>query len=163
MHRARPSSADGGSPPVRGVGRLGLAVRLAVVTAALAVLLLGQLHHTDDYFPLGSMAMFAQARDPEGIVDDTCVQGRFEGDTEPTRLAFGSGGVGVARSDLEGNLPRAREDPSGLRPLAEEYARHHPGAPPPRTIAVCVDRYRPHQGGPSGPPEHLVLVEWTVR
>lgn len=163
MPPASTPDPDTGSPTVRGIGRLGLTVRLLVSASALLVLLLGQLHHTDDYFPLGSMAMFAQARDPEGTVDDTCIEGRFDGDSAPTRLAFGAGGVGVARSDLEGNLPRLREDPSGLQGVAEEYARRHPQAPPLRTIAVCVDRYRLHGGGPTGPPEHVVLVEWTVR
>lgn len=161
---AEPASSEvANRAPVRGLSRAGLTVRVFVAAAALVVLALGQLHHTDDYFPLGAVAMFAQARDPDGIVDDTCLEGRSAGDSASHRIPFGAASVGVARSDLEGNLPRLRRDPAGLQQLADAYAERHPDEPPLEWIGVCVDRYRLHDGGPVGPPEHLVLVSWTVR
>lgn len=161
--RTAAAPAPVASTPPMGVGRLGLAWRAAAMLLALAILTAGQLRHTDDYFPLGAEAMFAQPRDPDGTVDSTCLEGTDAGGGRPHPIPFGARSVGVSRADVEGHLRALTADPSGLQTLATAYARRHPNAPPLISISLCTDRYRLRHGAPDGPPQHLVLATWAPR
>lgn len=146
--------------PVRALSRWSLAWRVLVAGLALVICTLAQIQHTDSFFPFTAMAMFAQARDPEGQVDSTCLEGTVAGTSSPRDIPFSE--VGVQRADVEGHLGQITADPSRLQPLAEAYARRHPEAPL-SSISVCVDRTHLHEGAPAGTAEHLVPVTWQVR
>lgn len=139
-----------------------LAWRLGLSAVVAVILLIGQVHHTDEYFPFGAVAMFAQARDPEGTADDTCLEATQEGSDEPVTIPFGRGSVGIQRSDVESSLAAIRADPSRLQALVDARERLHPDEPPLTSLTVCADRYTMHRGGPVGPPERIALVTWEV-
>ncbi len=148
-------------PGVRRMGPVGLAWRVLAMVAGLAVLTAAQIGHTDDFFPFSAMAMFAQPRDPDGIIDDTCLEGTREGSDEIVPLGFPD--AEIARSDVEGNLRNIRKDPQQLAPLARAVDAHHPDAPRLTSLTVCSDRYHLRSGAPDGPPEHVALVTWEAR
>lgn len=159
------SDAGGGggaqAAGVRRMGPVGLAWRILAMAAGLAVLTAAQIGHTDDFFPLSAMAMFAQPRDPDGVIDDTCLEGTREGSDEVIPIGFPD--AGIARSDVEGNLRSIRTDPQQLAPLARAVDAHHPDAPRLTSLTVCSDRYHLRDGAPDGPPEHVALVTWEAR
>lgn len=146
---------------VRRMGPVGLAWRILAMAAGLAVLTAAQIGHTDDLFPFSAMAMFAQPRDPDGVVEDTCLEGTREGSDEVVPISFPD--AGIARSDVEGNLRGIREDPQRLAPLARAVDAHHPDEPQLTSLTVCSDRYHLRSGAPDGPPEHVALVTWEAR
>lgn len=134
--------------------------RILATVAVIGLLVSGQFSHSDDTFPFGALAMFAQRRDPNGIVDSTCLEGSAAGETAMRRIPLAPGTVGIARAELEAHLDRYRRDPARLAGLAGAYAARHPGEEPLVRLAICRDRYRLRDGAPDGPPLHEVLVEW---
>lgn len=147
---------------MRRLGPLALTWRLLAVLAGTAVLLLAQLQDTSEWFPLTSMAQFAQARDPNGTVVSTCLRGTEQGGDAPREIPFGIGSVGVQRADVEGNLAAIRADPSLLAPLAATYAHRHPDRPPLTSLSVCQEIVHLRDGGPDGRVDLRILATWEA-
>lgn len=146
----------------RELSALARAWRLLALAVGAALLVTAQLLDSSEWFPLTSMAQFAQARDPEGTVVSTCLLGTVEGEAQPREIPFGTRSVGVQRSDVEGNLRAFREDPAMLAALAEDYARLHPGEPPLTSLSLCQEITHLHHGGPPGHVDRRILATWRA-
>ena len=90
-------------------------VRLVVGAVALVAVLGGTLWGQDDDFPVGPFRMYATAAKPPGAVGVAELIGvRADG----TRVLLQAHDVGLRRAELEGQLPRFRNDPRLLSSLA---------------------------------------------
>jgi hypothetical protein len=93
-----------------------LRLRLTVAAVALALLVAGTVWGSDDDFPVGPFRMYATAARPTGNVRTAELWGvRADG----TRVLLEAHDVGLRRAELEGQLPRFREDPALLAALAK--------------------------------------------
>lgn len=147
---------------MRRVSRLGISWRLTLTALALAVLTLGQLHDTNDYFPLGSLSQYATPRDMDGTVGSTyVVADTVRGDR--VRVPLNPEGVGVGRADIEAQLGRIVDDPSLLQALANAWAELHPEADQYARLTVMRDTYQLVDGRQDGEPSTEVLTTWEVQ
>lgn len=148
--------------PVRRLSRSSLWWRLAATAAALAVLALGQLRDTNDYFPLGSLSQYATPRDMNGTVSsvymlaDTVNGGQV-------RVPLNPRGVGVGRADIEAQLNRIIDDPSLLQAIADAWSQLHPDADQYAMLYLMRDIYQLADGIQQGGPETHELTAWEVR
>lgn len=136
--------------------------RIATALTGLTLLLLAQLHPTNDWFPLTIMEQFAAPHDPEGTVASTCLTATAQGRAGEFPVSFGSDGVGVQRSDVEVHLRRLRSEPQLPAQLAQRYARLHPERPALTSLSICQDVTHLHRGAPSGRVDHVVLATWRA-
>lgn len=90
-------------------------MRGAVAAALVCLTLAGTFWGADDDFPFGPFRMYATSGRVSGTVRTAELVGvRADGSAEELR----AGDVGLRRAELEGQLPRFREDPSLLGALA---------------------------------------------
>ncbi|WP_432572986.1 hypothetical protein [Kineococcus sp. SYSU DK005] len=113
------------SEPVRRLGAAALLWRSAAAVVFLLLLSAGTLRGTDDGWPFAPMSQYAFAVDLDGEVRSPYVQGTGT-DGVVRRVPLTAGGVGVERSEVEGQLPRFVRDPSLLEALAAAHAARHP-------------------------------------
>lgn len=140
------------------MGATGRVVRLLVAAAMLLTLLVAQLGHHDDWFPLGMLGQYGVARDPDGQVVDTYLMAQDAGgSTFPVRLRADV--AGLARVELELALDELAVDPSPLADVALAYEGRHPG-----TDVVALEvRQRVHtlrDGGRDGSPQDRLVLRW---
>lgn len=147
--------------PVARLPRKSVAWRLGLTAAALVGLALGQLHDTNDYFPLGSMSQYATARDRDGTVRSTYMLAD-NADGEQVRVPLNPTGVGIGRAEIEGQIGRIVDDPSLLQAIANAWAALHPLQPRYEVLYVMRDTYHLVDGAPSGERETVELTRWEV-
>ncbi len=151
-----------GEPTVRRISRAAVWWRLAVTAIALTILTLGQLHDTNDYFPLGSLSQYASARDMDGVVQSTyMIADTVSGDE--VRVPLNPQGVGVGRADIESQLDRIVADPSLLQGIAHAWSELHPDADQYDKLYVKRDTYQLEDGIQQGVPQTEELTSWEVQ
>lgn len=141
---------------------MGVSWRLGLTGAALVILALGQLHDTNDYFPLGSLSQYATPRDMDGSVRSTYIMADTVGG-EHVRVPLHKDGVGVGRADIEAQLDRVLDDPSLLQGLAEAWAELHPEADQYTALYVMRETTKLKDGLRTGEPSVEELTMWDVR
>ena len=105
----------------------GRRIRVAASTAGIALLLYGTFWGSDHDFPFGPLHMYSRYYPATGIVTSTSLQAtNADGRTRFVTQAD----IGVARGDIEGQLPEYEADPGRLGELAAAFHRRHPLAPP---------------------------------
>lgn len=93
----------------------GRRVRLAAVAIVAALTVAGTAWGSDDDFPFGPFRMYATSGKATGTIRTADLVGvRADG----TEEVLHAGDVGLRRAELEGQLPRFRDDPSLLALLA---------------------------------------------
>jgi len=144
----------------RRLGPVALAWRGVVLAVGAAAVTAGTLVGDDGHWPFGPMSQYAFSVPDDGEVSSRyVVADTVDGTTE--RVPLTSGGVGVRRAEIEGQLPRIERDPSMLQALAVAAYRLHPEWPRYARLRVEVQVTRLRDGRVAGT-EHRVLASWTV-
>ena len=164
----REPSADPGDEPSttsakKRMSPLSISWRLGATAIALIILTCGQFLNTNDFFPLGSLTQYATAKDLNGTVNATCIEGQFPGEDEPRRLGFNTATVGIERGDIESQLDRVISHPELLQSMADSYERLHPNEPKPEAMILCRTVTQLEHGRSVGEPERQVLATWEVK
>ncbi|WP_026877589.1 hypothetical protein [Jiangella gansuensis] len=149
-------------PTLRRLSRAGKGWRLGVTAVALVILTMGQLHDTNDYFPLGSLSQYATPRDMDGTVRSVYMLADTAGG-EQVRVPLNPHGVGVGRADIESQLDRIVDDPALLQGIADAWSELHPDADPYVKLYVMRDTYQLADGRQQGAPDTEELTTWEVR
>jgi hypothetical protein len=137
-----------------------LAWRGLALAAGAALVTAGTVVGDDGQWPFGPMSQYAFS-----VPDDGEVSSRYvEADTvdgATLRVPLTSGGVGVRRAEIEGQLPRIVRDPSMLQALAVAAYERHPGWPRYARLRLRVQVTHLRDGRVAGT-EDQVLATWTV-
>jgi len=157
-----PTGTTTTAPPVRRLGRGGVAWRVGATAVVLAVLVAGQVNDTDDYFPLGSLSQYGAPKDLNGTVRSVYLEGLLPGETEPVVIGLSHASTGVARGEIEGQLGRFVDDPALLQSLADAYAQLRPERPQPEVLYLRRSVVQLQDGHAVGEPEILTLATWEV-
>ncbi|WP_146197189.1 hypothetical protein [Serinibacter arcticus] len=140
----------------------GIAWRLGATALALGILVAGQVHDTDDYFPLGSLSQYGAPKDLNGTVRSVYLEGLLPGETEPVVIGLSHASTGVARGEIEGQLGRFVDDPSLLQSIADAYAQLRPERAQPEVLYLRRSVVQLADGHAVGEPEILTLATWEV-
>jgi hypothetical protein len=135
--------------------------RAAALLGGAALALAGTVAGNDDRWPFAPMSQFAFRTDPDGVVESTWIEA-LTTDGRRVRVPLGSGGVGIGRAEIEGQLPRIVADPSLLQGVADAWARLHPDRPGYVRLWLHQTVY-PLSGGAAGAPHLDTLATWEVR
>ena len=143
---------------VRPITRAGLAWRIAVAVAGIALLLNGSLRMSDDVWPFGPLSQYAFSPPEDATIVVTRVEGRLV-DGRRIDLPLRVGTAGISRAEIEARIPEITADPSLLRSVADGCVRPQSG---PATAAAGVagaGRDSPGPGpqglDPAGRADHL--------
>lgn len=118
--------------------RWGRRLRIVVVAAGLALLLLGTLWGSDDHFPFGPFRMYAGGGPINGTVAVTSVQAR----TADGRLVEVPETVsGLRPAEVEGRLDQFVKRPDLLQDIAAVHARRRPNESPYVGVSVVQRRH----------------------
>lgn len=134
--------------------------RNAAAALGIGLIIQGTATHNDDHFPFAPMSMYAFRTDPNGAIDSYYL----EADTEAGRrikVPMRSG-VGIARAELEGQLPKITADPSLLQSIAEAQRRLQPSLPHYTHVYVMRDRIVLKDGAEDREVTEQ-LTDWQVR
>jgi hypothetical protein len=114
----------------------GRRVRVALTVAVGVLVLAGTFYGHDDWFPVGPFRMYATASKTTGRVAVPELAGvTVDGATVEIR----AGELGLRRAELEGRLPRLREEPELLAELVRVYEQRWPDAP--RLVELRLDMH----------------------
>lgn len=117
------------------LSRTGVLTRLVLATIALLLLLYGTFFGSDADFPFGPFRMYATRNAPDGTVNSL----RLEAvNAQNELIGVSAGSVGLRRAELEGSLPRMKNDPALMAEIVERYADNNPGKPPLIELHVVV-------------------------
>jgi hypothetical protein len=168
---------DGGAAapvPVPASGRvspLGRKVRLVVASLCALALLYGTFWGADDHFPFGPFKMYANANKPDGVVRSA----RLEAvNVDGERFKLTDNATGLRRAEIEGQMPRFREDGSRLRDVADAYEARHPDRPELLLVEILQRQHHLVDGQPTGEvterqvaywvdPDHAELADYEAR
>lgn len=129
------------------LGRAGLVTRLALATLALLLLLYGTFFGSDSDFPFGPFRMYATRNAPDGTVSSL----RLEAVTAQSALiAVSAGAVGLRRAELEGSLPRMKDEPELMADIVARYAENNPDKPELVELRVVVRVHQLEGGARTG-------------
>jgi hypothetical protein len=105
----------------------GRRTRGLIAAAAILLLLYGTFFGSDHDFPFGPLHMYSHFYPATGVVTSTSVQA-----TNANGHIFfvTQGDIGIARGDIEGELPAYEANPSRLGSLASAFHDRHPLASP---------------------------------
>ena len=132
-------------------------VRGMVTIAAVLLLLAGTAWGQDDHFPFGPFKMYARATKTTGRI----TWPRLEGTDATGRVRnVLAGDVGLRRAELEGQLPRLRQDPELLGALAQAWHSRHPGRPELVKLRLLARSQPIVDSAPVGEPIERLLVAW---
>jgi hypothetical protein len=154
--------SDGVAPPPHRLSASSKAWRLVVTAAAFGALTLGQIHDTNDYWPLGSLSQFATGSNPNGQVRSLYMLADTT-DGEQVRVPLNPRGVGVGRAEIEYQLDRILADPSLLQSIADAQEALHPDRAAYTKLYVMRDVYQLVDGVRAGELETEELTTWEVQ
>lgn len=146
-----------------GVVRASPRARRALVAVTLVVtafLLWGTFWGSDDHFPFGPFRMYANASDTNGVVRSARVEAV---DATGRRFKLSDASTGMRRAEVEGQMPRFREDGDRLEAVAEAYHARHPDAPKLVLVEILQRRYHLVDGKPSGEVTEVQVAAWAAR
>jgi hypothetical protein len=145
---------------VQRLGTSGRRVRLWATAFVLAWLGYGTAFGHDGLFPVGPMVQYAFYVSPNGEVVSTTVEADTTAGSHVV-VALSSGGVGIKRASIEGQLTAILADPSLLRPVAVGQRRLHPGSPQYTRLYVVQTVAVLHNGAIVGH-KRRVMAFWDV-
>ncbi|GAA2261583.1 hypothetical protein GCM10009853_013340 [Glycomyces scopariae] len=146
------------TPAERPLSRAGKLVRVAAAALMVLALMATSVWGEDDFFPFAPFKMYSRGADPDGWVKSTNV---FLIDAEGARIAVDDDDTGFRRAELEGQLPRFREDPDLLAHIAEAYEAAHPGDPEIVAAEIITRRYELVDGERTGEETEETVAVWT--
>lgn len=129
------------------LSRTGIISRLALASLALLMLLYGTFFGSDSDFPFGPFRMYASRNAPDGVVSSL----RLEAVTAQEELIkVSAGSVGLRRAELEGSLPRMKNEPELMAEIVARYAENNPDRPELVELRVVVRKYQLEDGAKTG-------------
>jgi len=123
-------------------------------------LLYGSAYGEDDLWPFGPMVQFAFRTDPDGEIRSTFIDADTM-DGRRTRVDLSSGGVGVGRAEVEGQLTKIVAEPFRLQDIATAQRRLHPDQPQFAVLYLRQDVID-LQDGRKAAERTETLATWTV-
>ena len=115
--------------PIRRLGRASLTWRSVALVIGTFLVVHGTLFGDDGDWPFGPMSQYAFRTNPNDAVHATFLEARnTTGAVIPVSLSAKN--LGIARAEIEGQLPNIIREPSLLSALADSYHRLHPTEPP---------------------------------
>ncbi|HET7476003.1 MAG TPA: hypothetical protein VFJ97_08270 [Dermatophilaceae bacterium] len=143
-----------------GLTRWGIAWRAVVTVLVVAAVVDGTWHGNDTRWPFTPMSQFSFNVNPESEIRSRYL----EADTVDGRLVrveLSPGGLGVERSEIEGQLPSLVREPWRLQAIAVAHVRRQPGQA--RYAAVHLrERVTDLTGGVAGESVVNTLATWPV-
>ncbi len=121
------------------------------------LLVVGTAWGEDDHFPFGPFKMYSRATRTTGRVTWLELEGR---DAAGRTKNVTGDDVGLRRAELEGQMPRFRDDPDLLAALAEAWRRIRPGEPELVEIRVIAQAQDVVDSTPVGEPVERVVLTW---
>ena len=145
---------------MRPISRGGLAWRIAVAVAGIALLLNGSLRMSDDVWPFGPLSQYAFSPPEDATIVITRVEGRLA-DGRRIDLPLRVSKAGISRAEIEARIPQITADPSLLRSVADGWTARNPSEPPLVELWLVQDETRLVQGH-KGPTRLVELTSWVV-
>jgi hypothetical protein len=163
---AGPALPDAGAPdePPAGddvvrVSPTGRWVRTLVTVVGFALLVTGTWLGQDDHFPFGPFRMYAHSAKDDGVVRSA----RLEGvNATGERFKLTDASTGLRRAEIEGQIPRFRQDGDRLEAVAEAYHARHPDAPELVLVEILQRRYQLRDGEPTGEVTEGQVAVWVA-
>ncbi len=156
LHRA-----VGDSSAIPALNRARKAWRITATLLVFGILTAGQIVHTNDWFPLGTLSQYSYGRPLDAPTRAVRVMA-INTDGEEVRVPLSVTGSGVQRAELEGQLDRILEDPSILEAIARSWHGLHPDQP--QYVELRLERVTHYikDGVPTGESDVEILTNWTV-
>lgn len=139
------------------LSRTGLTTRLALATLALLLLLYGTFLGSDSDFPFGPFRMYASRNAPDGTVNSLRLEAVT---TEGELIKVSAGSVGLRRAELEGSMPRMRNEPELMADIMARYSENNPDEPELVELRVVVRVYELEDGAKTGEWVDDIQVVW---
>lgn len=144
--------------PQTTLSRTGTRTRLTLAALALVLLLYGTFFGSDSDFPFGPFRMYASRNAPDGTVNSL----RLEAVTAQEELiAVSAGSVGLRRAELEGSLPRMKDEPELMAEIVARYAENNPDEPELVELRVVVRVHQLENGARTGEYADEIQAVWT--
>jgi hypothetical protein len=141
------------------LSRRGRRVRVGITIIVGAMLLAGSIWGSDDDFPFGPFSMYAGVNGPDDAAPDTRIEGV---DATGRTIILTESNAGVRRAEIEGQLAEYEAHGERLAPIAAEYARLNPTAPPIVRVSVIVRLYEIRHSRVTGRWHDEVHATWQV-
>jgi hypothetical protein len=132
-------------------------VRVVVTLAVTGLVFATTVWGADDFFPFAPFKMYSFSHELDGWANSTRVEAVNE---EGERFTLTEAATGFRRAEVEGQLPRFRDDPELLRYLAEAYENTNPEKPEIVTVEIIVRSYRLENGERTGEVTETVEASW---
>lgn len=146
------------APSQPSLSRAGVATRLTVASLTLVLLLYGTFFGSDSDFPFGPFRMYATRNAPDGTVNSLRLEGvTVQGQT----VAISAGSLGLRRAELEGSLPRMKNEPELMEEMAQRYAANNPELPELVELHVVVRVFQLEDGKETGEYADRIEAVWT--
>ena len=154
-----PAPADDDAPAVVRASPRARRVLSGVTVLVTAFLLWGTFWGTDDHFPFGPFRMYANASATNGVVRSARVEAV---DETGRRFKLSDASTGLRRAEIEGQMPRFREDGDRLEAVADAFHARHPDAPELVLVEILQRRYHLVDGEPSGEVTEVQVAAWAA-
>jgi hypothetical protein len=154
-----PAPADDDAPAVVRASPRARRVLSGVTVLVTAFLLWGTFWGTDDHFPFGPFRMYANASATNGVVRSARVEAV---DETGHRFKLSDASTGLRRAEIEGQMPRFREDGDRLEAVADAFHARHPDAPELVLVEILQRRYHLVDGEPSGEVTEVQVAAWAA-
>lgn len=158
-----PSVPDGVAPPaVRRLTTLQRSWRVVLVGIGLIILSIAQVISTNDWFPLGSLSQYSYARPLDSPTKAVRIRALTEAGND-RGVSLSKGGIGIERSEIEGQVQRIIDNPQMLEGIARAWGERHPQNP--AFVELRMERVIRYvqDGKPTGVEDVEVLATWTVQ
>lgn len=139
------------------MGRTGRIARLTIAWVGIVLIVAGTIYGEDDHFPFGPFRMYATADPGDRPVRSTRVEGYY---ADGTMVRLSGGAVGMRRSEIEGQLPRFKKDPTLIGQLAVAYENRHPDKPDIVRIDIITRYIYLKDNEPTGATEDKLFATW---
>jgi hypothetical protein len=137
---------------------LGKAVRLTITLTVTALIVATTFWGSDDFFPFAPFKMYSRSQSLDGEAKSTYAEAV---DESGARFQLNERNTGFRRAELEGQMPRFRDDPELLGALAQAYEHANPDKPHVVLIEIVVYRYRLEDGVRTGEATETVELSWA--
>ncbi|HRC40906.1 hypothetical protein [Nostocoides sp.] len=141
-----------------GLRTAALAWRMLVGTLASVMVVLGTAVGNDTWWPFAPMSQYAFLVKNDGVINSPFMQAR-NADGELVGVALSGTGVGLERSEMEGQLPAFIRDPSLMQAIAILHHRRAPDEP--RYLEIFL-RNRQTSLGEQRTLKVIDLASWVV-
>lgn len=106
----------------------GLAWRAVVGIIVTTLVVLGTAVGKDEWWPFAPMSQYAFLVKSDGVINSPFMEARTA-DGGLVRVPLSGTGIGLERSEMEGQLPRLIREPSLMQAIAILHARRNPDEP----------------------------------